>query len=181
MTAGLVYTVDDDKALRRALAGLLSDANFEIIECESAEAFLQTKTRYESSCVLLDVKMGGISGFDLQAQLSKREFSPPIIFLTGSASLPQAVNAMRSGASHFLTKPVNDQILIDTISEAIEQSNDNALFFSFLQKLTSTEQTIAKLVRQGLLTKQIATQLSLSLRTVEWHRKNIRAKGGLPQ
>ena len=88
---------------------------------------------------------------------------------------------MRSGASHFLTKPINNQIVIDTISKAIEQSNKNALFFSFLQKLTSTEQTIAKLDRQGLLTKQIATQLSLSLRTVDWHRKIIRAKGDLPQ
>lgn len=178
---GLIYIVDDESQLRRSLAGLLGDAGFKVIECQSAESFLQLEPRYEPSCILLDVKMDGMSGFGMQKQLSKREFSPPIIFLTGNANLQQAVDAMRVGACHFLTKPVNDEQLLETVKEAIELSSTDAAFFSFIQRLTKTEQRIATLIRQGLLTKQIAAELDVSERTIEWHRKNIGIKGYLPK
>jgi len=178
---GLIYIVDDDKALRQTLAGLLSDTGFEIIECESAEVFMLIEPRYEPSCILLDVKMDGMSGFEMQAQLSKREFAPSIIFLTGTASLEQAVNAMRTGACHFLTKPVSDKQLINIVNEAIEQSSENASFFNFLQILTKTEQQIARLVRQGLPSKKIADELDVSHRTIDWHRMNISQKSNLYQ
>jgi FixJ family two-component response regulator len=178
---GLIYIVDDDPLLRRSLTGLLSDAGFNIKECSSAESFLQLELRYVPSCILLDVRMRGISGFEAQAELLKREFVPPIIFLTGSASLQQAVNAMRKGACHFLVKPVDDEKLIGTITEAIKQSRPDAMFFDFLQTLTKKEQKIAQFIRQGLQTKQIAAELNVSDRTIEWHRKNIGKKGLLPK
>jgi two-component system response regulator FixJ len=178
---GLIYIVDDEPALRHSLAGLLVDAGFKVEECPSAESFLQLEPRYEPSCILLDVKMDGMSGIEMQKELSKREFVPPIVFLTGNANLQQAVSAMRAGACHFLTKPVNDDQLIETALEAIKQSSSDALFFSFLQKLTKTEQKIAKFIRQGLQTKQIAAELDASDRTIEWHRKNIGEKGYLPK
>jgi FixJ family two-component response regulator len=178
---GLVHIVDDDASLRRSLVGLLSDSGFETREYSSAENFLQIDQKYEPSCVLLDVTMGGMTGFEMQAQLSKREFSPPVVFLTARASLQQAVSAMRAGACHFLTKPVDDEQLIETMSEAIKQSCPDALFFEFLQKLTRTEKKIAKLVRQDSQTKAIAASLGISERTVEWHRKNIGKKGCCPK
>ena len=174
---GLIYIVDDDPQLRQSLSGLLGDAGFEVKESESAECFLRLKLRYEPSCILLDVKMEGMSGFEMQEQLLKRDFAPSIIFLSGNASLQQAVNAMRVGACHFLTKPVNDEQLLDTVKEAIEQPSPDALFFSFLQNLTKTEQEIAKYMRQDLSTKEIAAEISMSERTVEWHRSNIEKKG----
>lgn len=91
---GLVYIVDDDPLLRGAVCGLLEEADFALMTCSSAEEFLALEPRYEPCCLLLDVKMGGMSGFDLQAQLNGREFSPPIVFLTGSAKLQQAVSAL---------------------------------------------------------------------------------------
>lgn len=106
---------------------------------------------------------------------------PPTVFLTGHASLQQAVSAMRAGACHFLTKPVSDEQLLETVREAVEQSSSDALFFDFLQKLTKTEKQIAALIRQGLQTKQIVAELNASIRTVEWHRKNIAKKGYLPK
>ena len=173
---GLVYIVDDDLLLRNAVSGLLEDAGFTVETCSSAENFLALEPRYEPCCLLLDVKMDGMSGFDLQAQLDGREFSPPIVFLTGSAKLQQAVSAMRDGATHFLMKPIDDEQLIETLTEAINQSRDDADFMALLQKLTSMEQKIAKFSRQGLLSKQIAEQLNTSVRTVEWHRRNIAKK-----
>jgi len=178
---GLIYIVDDDPSLRKSLAGLFDDTGFTVKECPSAESFLQLKPRYEPSCILLDVKMDGMSGLEMQEQLSRREFTPPIVFLTGQASLQQAVSAMRAGACHFLTKPVSDEQLLDTVREAVEQSSSDARFFNFLQKLTNTEKQIATLIRQGLQTKQIAAELNASIRTVEWHRKNIAKKGYLPR
>lgn len=179
--AGLIYIVDDENSLRKSLAGLLADAGFRVKECPSAESFLQLGPRYEPSCILLDVKMDGMSGLEMQEQLARRDFAPPIVFLTGRASLQQAVSSMRAGAYHFLTKPVNDEQLLETVTEAIEQSSSDALFYSFLQKLTKTERKIAKLIRQGLLTKSIAAELDLSDRTIEWHRRNIAKKGYLPK
>jgi len=178
---GLIYIVDDDAILRKSLTGLLGDAGFDIKECSSAESFLQLELCYVPSCILLDVKMEGISGFEAQAELLKREFVPPIIFLTGNASLQQAVNAMRTGACHVLVKPVNDDELIEAITVAIKQSCSDATFFDFLQKLTKKERAIAKFIRQGLQTKQIAAELNVSDRTIEWHRKNIGKKGYLPR
>jgi FixJ family two-component response regulator len=178
---GLIYIVDDEPPLRKSLAGLLADAGFKVKECSSAESFLQLEPRYEPSCILLDVTMDGMSGLELQEQLSEREFVPPIVFLTGRANLQQAVSALRAGACHFLTKPVNDEQLLETVTEAIEQSSSEALFFRFLKKLTKTEQKIAKLIRQGLQTKQIAAELDASERTIEWHRKNIGKKGYIPK
>lgn len=178
---GLIYIVDDDETLRRSLAGLLTDAGFRVKECESAESFLELKSRYEPSCILLDIKMGGMSGLELQAQLSDREFVPPIVFLTGNAELSEAVNSMRAGAYHFLSKPVDDEQLLETLTEAIEQSRPDAQFFGFLQNLTATERRIAKLMRLGLQTKHIAAELYTSERTIEWHRKNISRKGGFPK
>jgi FixJ family two-component response regulator len=174
---GLVYIVDDDLLLRKAVSGLLEDAGFVVEACSSAEEFLALEPRYEPCCLLLDVKMDGMSGFDLQTQLDSREFSPPIVFLTGSAKLQQAVSAMRDGAKHFLMKPVDDEHLIETLTEAINQSTEDATFMGVLQQLTPMEKTIAKLSQQGLLSKQIAEKVNTSIRTVEWHRRNIAKKG----
>ena len=122
-----------------------------------------------------------MSGLELQAQLSGREFVPPIVFLTGNGELSEAVNSMRAGAYHFLSKPVDDDQLLETLTEAIEQSRPDAEFFSFLQKLTATEQKIAKFMRLGFQTKHIAEELNTSERTTEWHRKNISRKGNFPK
>ncbi len=177
---GLVYIVDDDNLLRSSLAGILSDEGFQTKEFTSAEDFLLYPISHQPCCILLDVKMSGMSGFNMQVLLLEREFIPPIVFLTGSARLEDAVDALRTGACHFLIKPVNDEKLIDVIAEAIEESKSDAHFYSFLSKLTNTERQIAILINSGLLSKQIADQLNVSTRTIEWHRKNINAKGALP-
>ncbi|MBT3204326.1 MAG: response regulator transcription factor [Gammaproteobacteria bacterium] len=177
---GLVYVVDDDALLRHSLTGILSDAGFKTIEFSSAELFLEHPVSYKPGCILLDVKMHGMSGFDMQEKLLQRDFVPPIIFLTGSSRLEKAVDAMRAGASHFLLKPINDDQLLDAVTEAINQSKQASEFFTFLQKLTDTEKKIAMLISQGFLSKQIADILRTSTRTVEWHRSNIGKKGGLP-
>lgn len=178
--ADLVYVVDDDDLLRQLLIGVLSTAGFKATGFASAEEFLDHPICYSPSCILLDVTMDGMSGFELQSQLLQREFVPPIIFLTSSSGLEEAVEAMRSGAYHYLLKPVNFEQLFETVSKAIKHSEEESEFFSFLQKLTKTEKKIARLIRQGLMSKQIADFLGISIRTVEWHRKNIGKKGYLP-
>ncbi len=176
---GLIYIVDDDALLRQSLAGLLTDEGYRVMEFASAEAFLDHPLEYTASCLLLDIKMDGMSGFELQKMIMQRDFIPPIIFLTGSARLEEAVDAMRLGASHFLIKPIDDEQLLQAVELAIERSSSDAEFFAFLQSLTATEKKIAHLMRKGLLSKQIASELGNSIRTVEWHRKNITRKGYL--
>lgn len=177
---GLVYVVDDDDLLRQLLTVHLSNAGFEVTGFDSAEEFLNHPVCYTPSCILLDVTLSGMSGLDLQTHLNDREFAPPVIFLTSNTELRQAVHALRAGAFHFLTKPVDEKYIIKTVTEAIQHSKHESDFFAFLQKLTETEKKVAQLVRQGLLSKQIAEKLGISTRTIEWHRKNIATKGQIP-
>ena len=172
----LVHIVDDDPLLRQALRELLTDNSYDVIEYESAEEFIEADEIIKPSCILLDVRMGGMSGFDLQYKIKERWFAPPIIFLTGSAPFKSAINAMREGAIHFLTKPVSDDVLLSAIAESIEGSIESANFASALMKLTEREQEVFRLVSDGVLSKEIAHQLDISLRTVEFHRKNISDK-----
>ena len=167
---------DDDPMLRTSLTGLLEDEGFEVHPHESAESFLAAKPVIRPSCIVLDVKMDGMSGYDMQKEIQDRDFVPPIVFLTGSAPVEEAVTAMRDGAVNFLMKPVDDDKLIEAIEEAIEKSRKRAEFIAKFDNLTASERKIALLVEEGLLSKQIAEKLDISIRTVEWHRKNLSEK-----
>ena len=170
---GKVYIVDDDALLLHSVGGLLQDAGFSIKTFASGEDFLNEHIEPAPCCVLLDIKMHGLSGLELQDKLLKRDFLPPIIFLTGSATVEEGVDAVRKGAYHFLIKPVDGEVLINAAKEAIQVSLQDAQFFSDIKKLTPMEKKIAMLVREGMLSKQIANHLEKSVRTVEWHRSNI--------
>ncbi|MBT4888830.1 MAG: response regulator transcription factor [Rhodospirillales bacterium] len=172
----LVHIVDDDTLLRSAVKGLLEDEGYAVIEYESAEAFLCADIAIRPSCILLDIKMGGITGIELHKKIQDWEFLPPVIFLTGSAPLESAVKAIREGAVHFLIKPVDDCTLLDAIAEGVAKSREPSKFFAELKLLTQKEQEIAKLLRAGNISKEIARELGVSVRTVEWHRKNISEK-----
>ncbi|WP_417783646.1 response regulator transcription factor [Terasakiella pusilla] len=176
MNKDLVHIVDDDAQLRDAMVGLLQDEGFRVVAYESAERFLVAPQIVQPSCIVLDVKMDGMSGYEMQKKIADRDFVPPIIFLTGSAPVEDAVTAMRDGAVNFLMKPTNDDKLIDAIIEAIEKSRSRAEFMAQLELLTKKERQIARLLNDGLLSKQIANELHISVRTVEWHRQNISEK-----
>lgn len=182
--ADIVYIVDDDDAYRKAMTRLVMAKGYRAIAFASAEEFLKAEISGHG-CVLLDIRMPGLSGLQLQQELATRENIPPIIFITGHASIPMSVTAMKGGAENFLSKPISADTLFPTIEAALARSAESSqrrLVYADLrerhQQLTPREREVFELVIRGRLNKQIAFELGTSERTIKAHRQQVMSKMG---
>ena len=180
-----VYLVDDDEAVRRALGLLLSTVGIEVTGFADPQAFLTQVPRLEPGCLILDIRMPAISGLKLQERLNEQGIDWPTIVISGHGDIEACRRAFRNGAVDFLSKPVDEQDLIDAIQkgqEALErtlrQRAEKAEMLTLLAALTPREREVLDRIAQGFTTRQIAVGLGLSPRTVESHRAAIGAKLG---
>ncbi len=179
----VVYIVDDDELIRDSLRTLVKSVGLQAETFSSAHQFLETILSDRPGCLVLDIRMPGLSGLDLQSELQKMHVSLPIIFITGHGTVPMSVRAMKAGAIDFLSKPFEDQELLDTIQQAIKKHNhirikENEIndIRRLVQSLTSREHEVLALVISGMLNKQIANDLKLSENTVKTHRARLMRK-----
>jgi two-component system, LuxR family, response regulator TtrR len=182
-TASTVYIVDDDEAVRDSLRWLLEANTYRVKAFASAEAFLSEYREDQPSVLIVDVRMPGMSGLQLQEELINRKSLMPVVFITGHGDVPMAVNTMKKGAVDFLEKPFNETELREIVSRMFEQANDNLQKFTaqreheaMLGRLTAREQQVLERIVAGRLNKQIADDLGISIKTVEAHRANIMEK-----
>jgi FixJ family two-component response regulator len=178
-----VFVIDDDQSIREALKSLIRSVRLSVETFASAQEFLQSPRPDVPSCLILDVRMPGLSGLDLQRDLTEANIHIPIIFITGHGDIPMSVRAMKAGAVEFLTKPFRDQDLLDAIQQALErdrrarsQQADSADLRKRYDSLTPRETEVFALVVKGLLNKQIALQLGTSEITVKLHRRQVMEK-----
>ena len=170
-----IYVVDDDEAVRDALATMLRAAGRTVETFDSAESFVEQRGSASDGCVVLDVRMPGMSGLELQDVLSQRQSSLPILFLTGHGDVPMAVRAMKRGAVDFIEKPVDDKALLTAIDAALTQGSRPPLP-AIVDTLTRREREVLDLILSGQQTRAIAQQLFISVKTVEFHRSRIHVK-----
>ena len=181
--AAIVFVIDDDESMREALKSLIRSVGLRVEAFASAQEFLQSTRPDVPGCLILDVRMPGLSGLDLQRDLTETNIHIPIIFITGHGDIPMSVRAMKAGAVEFLTKPFRDQDLLDAIQQALErdrrarsQQADSADLRNRYHSLTPRETEVFALVVKGLLNKQIALQLGTSEITVKLHRRQVMEK-----
>ncbi len=181
-----VFIVDDDPGIRYSLSVLLETAQLATRCYDSAEAFLAECGPRPEGCLLLDVRMPGMGGVELQAELRRRQIFLPIIFLTAHADLQTGVEAVKQGAMDFLTKPVNGALLLQRITVALDKDRQQGqtrearrLFRERLLKVTGREREVLALALAGMSNKDIALQLQVSLRTIEGHRSRIFLRTGV--
>jgi FixJ family two-component response regulator len=179
----LVIIVDDDASVREALSELIQSAGFRSVSFASAHELLEARVLDSPGCLILDVRMPGASGLDLQHYLIRSGSPKPIIFLTGHADIPMTVQAMKAGAVDFLTKPFRDQTLLDAISVAIERDITQMSVARRVKEhsdrfttLTHRERQVMREVARGRLNKQIAFELGIKEITVKLHRGNVMRK-----
>ena len=179
----MVFVIDDDQSIREALKSLIRSVGLSVETFASAQEFLQSPRPDVPSCLILDVRMPGLSGLDLQRDLTEANIHIPIIFITGHGDIPMSVRAMKAGAVEFLTKPFRDQDLLDAIQQALErdrqvrsQQADTADLRKRYNSLTPRETEVFALVVKGMLNKQIALQLGTSEITVKLHRRQVMEK-----
>jgi len=184
MTAApLVFVIDDDPSVRSSLKFLLSTVGLQAETFESADSFLRRKPADIASCLVLDVRLPGLSGLDFQRELATRNICIPIIFLTGHGDIPMSVRAMKAGAVEFLTKPFRDQDLLDAVRVALDrdrtrrkQDKEVADLRQRFDTLTSREQEVVSMVVAGMLNKQIAAELGTAESTVKVQRSKAMEK-----
>jgi FixJ family two-component response regulator len=181
----LVFIVEDDESMRRALSNLFQSVGLEAVMFGSAAEMLQSELPEVASCLVLDIRLPGLSGLDFQAELAKANIRIPIIFITGHGDIPMSVKAMKGGAVDFLTKPFRDQDMLDAVMVAIERDRKRretdkvvANLKTHFETLTPREREILALVSSGLMNKQIAAELGLAEITVKIHRGHIMKKMG---
>jgi FixJ family two-component response regulator len=179
----IVYLVDDDDSVRRALTRLVRSAGFDVEAFASAEAFLAAKLRDQPACVVLDVRMPGQSGPELQDALRQADREIPVIFLTGYGDVATSVQAMKSGAADFLQKPTADDVLLSTIRRALDRDRqarseraERHVIRARVDSLTPRERQVLALVVGGLLNKQIGAELGASEKTIKVHRGRVMHK-----
>ncbi|MGD2012171.1 MAG: response regulator transcription factor [Desulfobacterales bacterium] len=178
-----VFVIDDDTSVRTALKRLIQSLGFKVETFDSAQAFLKHDPHDGPACLVLDVRMPGMSGIELQQKLTKAGLGIPIIFITGHGNIPMSVQAMKAGAVDFIEKPFEDQKLIDAINLAIEKNEKfrtELAEIKALQRridsLTPREHEVFILVVSGMLNKQIAFELGMSEKTVKVHRARVMDK-----
>lgn len=179
----VVFVIDDDSSMRAAIKRLAGAVGLAVQTFSSGEEFLNTKLTDITGCVVTDVRMPGLSGLELQREISARDISFPIIFITGHGDIPMSVQAMKAGASEFLTKPFRDQDLLDAINQALArdgaariQRAELAALHEHFDLLTPREREVMRLVVAGMLNKQIALQLGTSEKTIKVHRGQVMHK-----
>jgi FixJ family two-component response regulator len=184
-TQAMVFVIDDDTAVREALQSLLRSVGLRVATFASAREFLTSQRPDAPACLVLDVRLPGLSGLDLQRELAAVEIDLPIIFITGHGDIPMSVQAMKAGAVEFLTKPFRDQDLLDAIAQALEQDRAARAQRAGLaelreryEQLTPREREVMGLVVSGLLNKQIAAELGISEITIKVHRGQVMQKMG---
>jgi FixJ family two-component response regulator len=180
----VVYIVDDDPSVRKSLHRLLTIAGFQSITFSSALEYLQADHSYNGpSCLILDVRLPGLDGLELQKVLAGNKTAPPIIFITGHGDIPMSVRAMKAGATDFLSKPFSDEVLLDAVAQGLEKSRrenarmtDMAKIHSQLDLLTPREKEVLGYVARGWLNKHIADKMGISEKTVKVHRGRVMQK-----
>lgn len=179
----IIYVVDDDSSVRKATARLFRTAGFKVEAFGSADEFLEYTTSDKPGCLILDLEMPGLSGIELQDELTARKIGLPIVFMTGHGDIPTTVTAMKQGAFDFLPKPVDDERLIATVQQAIatyslelDRASDVREFKQKLLLLTKREHEVMMLVIDGLLNKQIAKRLGVTESTIKVHRGRMMEK-----
>ncbi|KAA3451590.1 DNA-binding response regulator [Mesorhizobium sp. SARCC-RB16n] len=182
-TPSIVYIVDDDAGLRGAISNLFRSVGLQVESFASASEFLQSKPLEAPSCIVLDIRLPGVSGLDFQGQLARSGIPIPIVFMTGHGDIPMSVRAMKAGAVDFLTKPFRDQDMLDAVFAALErdrkrcdEEQSTAATKALYQTLTSREREVMSFVTKGLMNKQIAGELGLSEITVKIHRGHVMRK-----
>ena len=183
MDEPVVYVVDDDPSVRRALSRLLHSVGLEALTFPSAQAFLAFTPSDRPACLVLDVRLPGPSGLDLQSALSQADRQVPIVFITGHGTVPTSVRAMKGGAVDFLQKPFNDQELLDSVQRALRRSGveragraERAELERRVESLTPREREVLTLVVAGMLNKQIADKLGIAEKTIKVHRGRVMEK-----
>ena len=181
----IVFIIDDDASVREALSSLLKSVGLANRSFASTAEYLQSKLPDCPSCLVLDVRLPGLSGLDFQSELAKSSKQIPIVFLTGHGDIPMSVRAMKAGAVEFLTKPFRDQDMLDAVQLALERDRSrresetiSSKLKANFQGLTAREREIMTLVTSGLMNKQVAGELGLSEITVKVHRGNAMNKMG---
>jgi FixJ family two-component response regulator len=179
----IVLVIDDDASLREALSSLFRSVGLQVKTFASAAEFLQFKLPETPTCLVLDVRLPGVSGLDFQSELAKAHIDIPVVFMTGHGDIPMTVRAMKAGAVEFLPKPFRDQDMLDAVQIGLERdrgrrkdAGDSAKLKASFATLTGREQEIMGLVTTGLMNKQIAGQLGVSEITVKVHRGNVMRK-----
>jgi FixJ family two-component response regulator len=180
---GTVYVVDDDEAVRDSLQWLLEGKDYRVRCYDSAEAFLSRYDQREVACLIVDIRMAGMSGLELQEKLLERHSPLPIVFITGHGDVPMAVDTMKKGAMDFIQKPFKEQELVSLVERMLEAAKGSfsehqqaASRDALLSKLTGREAQVLERIVAGRLNKQIADDLGISIKTVEAHRANIMEK-----
>ncbi|MFQ5617528.1 MAG: response regulator transcription factor [Rhodospirillales bacterium] len=178
-----VFVVDDDQAVRRFLCGLIASVDLRVEAYASAREFLDAYEPGRPGCLLLDIRMPGMSGLELQKELTERAIRLPVIILTGHGDVQVAVHAMKAGAVDFIEKPFNNELLLDRIQKAVAKSVDAGSsrvrrdqIMARVERLTPRERQVLDMVVAGETNKGVARRLDISERTVEIHRSNAMAK-----
>ncbi|HML29741.1 MAG TPA: response regulator transcription factor [Hyphomicrobium sp.] len=184
--SSIVYVVDDDPSLRDALSSLFRSVGLQVEVFGSAAEFLEKKLPEIPSCLVLDIRLPGVSGLDFQGQLAKAGIRMPVIFMTGHGDIPMSVRAMKAGAVDFLTKPFRDQDMLDAVFSALdadrkqlESDHSIAELSKHYESLTAREKEVMAYVTKGLMNKQIAGEMGLSEITVKIHRGHVMRKMGV--
>lgn len=180
---GTVYVVDDDEAVRDSLQWLLEGKDYRVRCFESAESFLSRYDAREVACLIVDIRMGGMTGLELQSRLLESRSPLPIVFITGHGDVPMAVDTMKKGAMDFIQKPFKEDQLVELVERMLDQARDAfaehqsaASRGALMARLTLREAQVLERIVAGRLNKQIADDLGISIKTVEAHRANIMEK-----
>ena len=180
---GTVYVVDDDEGVRDSLQWLLEGKDYRVRCYDSAETFLSRYDAREVACLIVDIRMGGMTGLELQDRLVERRSPLPIVFITGHGDVPMAVNTMKKAAMDFIQKPFQEEALVNLVERMLSQAKEafaghqqSASRDALLAKLTSREAQVLERIVAGRLNKQIADDLGISIKTVEAHSANIMEK-----